>query len=493
VRLSRLLPVPRRLQFARVGPHVPPVVTHGAYDSATGRMVPAAWQESLRNLDSEVQNLASEIERRALLSDVAPSGVRGLEPVFIRRVVVPPEGLRLEEAVDKNAWVYRCLHIIAQNIASVPLRVMRRMPDGTSEPVDPRKNEVADRVLRLIQKPNAHMSGTDLIQAIVTWLNVREALVWMMWEPRRERTPKPESPDAVRRLGLPSALYLLPAHRVVKWLMEGSLMSYMVPGVGLEIPAWQVVRMGYYNPKEELRGLSPLSVAYQNADTDYAIELYHANMFERGLKLSGVLTINGPVSDEKFERYRAYLEQFAGVGNAHAVMLMDSQASFINMSTQPKDMDFQTLAEYNRNKISAAFGVPRFMLGEPDDSNRATAEVARRTFWQDTLVPQMRMIEDKLNADLMPYCGDSDMYLEFDYQTIGALSEDRESFASAFSQTASALKNVEDFVDRDEGRKLLRDRLDIDLAVVDSGPRRDTYAEEAAVLHSDNPAEDDPA
>lgn len=410
------------------------------------------------------------------------------EPLLSFRTVVPPEGINLEEAVDKAVWVNRCLNIIAENVASVPLRVMRRKggvngtdagePDFTSPP--------ALELQRLLERPNAHQSGTDIIEAISIWMNVRQCLLWMMWEPKRSDTKFEEAKK------LPDALYCLPAHRSIGMMKEGALYYWRVSSIGLAIPNWQVIRMGYYNPKEEFRGLSPLSAAFQSADTDYATELFYANKFDRGLLGTGFVSIDKEnLSDDARKRYESFFKSLSGVGNAFAIGAIDAKAKFESLASDAKDMEYEHLGVALKRKIAGSMGVPMFMLGEPDAGGKISANVARRSFWQDRLLPHMRKIEDSLNLRLVPYAGDPDLYLQFDISKVEALSEDKTEFATAFYQISQGITlNVSAGVmSPEDGSDLLREKFGMEVEGVEP---EDDYSEEEEVLteNSDNQDED---
>jgi HK97 family phage portal protein len=400
------------------------------------------------------------------------------EPILIRRVTVPPEGLFLEEAVDKVPWVNRCLNLKAMNIGSLPLRVMRRQKN----PEEPAENDTestqARHLLRLLERPNAHQSGTDLIEAISIWMNTRQALVWMMWEPKRQET-KPEEAKGK----LPAALYCLPAHRCVGMMWEGSLLYYRVTGAGgLSIPAWQIIRIGYYNPKEEFRCLSPLSASFQCADTDYAMDLYNSNIFENGLKTSGILSFKQEVSDEKLQKYQDLVQQSSGVGNAHTVLVFGQEAIFETTAAGTKDMDYKGLAEANKNKITGSFGVPRAMLGDMEGARSlASATVARKSFWQDSLIPDSRRIIDKLNVHLVPFAGDEDIYLEPDLSKIEALADDRGEFATAFMNVSTALVALNQIqaVNQEDMASVLEDKFGIK---VQGEEEQDPYEDDEEIM-----------
>lgn len=410
-------------------------------------------ERAKRNLDAPLG------ESRATHHDEHLKEPPANEPVLIRRVSVPPEGLFLEEAVDKVPWVNRCLNIKAQNTASVPLMIKRRQPDGSAEKDD--ESAAARTILRLIERNNAHQSGNDLLEGISMWMNVRQALVWMMWDDKRERT----TPQEAERKGLPDALYLLPAHRAIGMMYEGSLLYYRIAGAGKAIPAWQVIRLGFYNPKEEFRCLSPLSAMFQVADTDFAMDLYNSILFESGVRLSGFISLKGSSTREKIERYEQLMRKYQGVGNAHTVMVFDDDANFQSMSGT-KDMDYEKLAASSKNKIATAFGVPLFMLGEPERGGKTSAQVTRRSFWQDTLLPEIRKPTDKFNVHLVPFAKDQDVFIEPDLSKVEALADDRSEFAQAFLQTAQGaaqLVNVGIMTDEDCA-ELFKQRFDIEVS-----------------------------
>lgn len=400
------------------------------------------------------------------------------EPILIRRSTVPPEGLFLEEAVDKVPWVNRCLSIKASNQASIPIRVMRRQ-DGDEPDEKDEESPAARRLLRLLERSNAHMSGTDLIESISVWMNTRQALVWMMWDPKRQHT----TPKEAAKAGLPNALYCLPAHRCVGMMWEGSLLYYRVTGAdGLAIPSWQIIRIGFYNPKEEFRCLSPLSAAFQCADTDYAMDLYNANIFENGLKLSGVLSFKNALSDEKRANYENLVQQYVGVGNSHAVLVLDGDASFETMAAGTKDMDYKGLADLNKQKLTGVMGVPRAMLGDMEGSRSlASATVSRKSFWQDTNVPELGRIIDKLNVALVPYAGDADVYFEPDYSKVEALSDDRSDFAQAFLQVSQAIVQLNQIqaVNPEDIASILEEKFGVK---VQGEAPLDTYGEDEEIM-----------
>ena len=144
---------------------------------------------------------------------------------------------------------------------------------------------------------------------------------------------------------------------------------------------------------------------------------------------------------------------------------MDDDASFTSMVTNAKDMDFKNLSQLVKEKQSSAFGVPLFMLGDPEHANKASSEVFRRSFWQDTLLPIMRKVTDKLNVHFTPTFGDDMIYLEFDLTKVEALADDRAEFAMSFFQVSQGLAQLNSIGPLAEGdmEDLLKDKFGIEV------------------------------
>lgn len=384
------------------------------------------------------------------------------EPVLMKRMAIPPEALHLEEAVDKNVWVYRCCNIIARNIESTPLRAVRKQANGETVPDT---SEAGKKLLALLRKPSpsSPLSGNDLIGALAFWMNVRQAFLWMQF---------PEGATA-EKSGPPQNLYVLPANKV-KGIPNsfGQLMAWKVTGTEIPpIPAWQVIRLGFFNPKDEHRGLSPTSVAFQAADTDYAAELHNARFFENGAKLSGFVSQKGEGGSERNAQVQAVLDALTGSGNAHAIGYIPSEVEFTSLMSEMKDMDFERLGAASRDKIAGAYGVPRFLLGIPDNSNRASAKEALSLFWENTLIPQMRDMEDKLSEQLASRF-DPALRLEFDLAEVEALREDAQAFAQSMNQIASSFDKLllRKVMTEKEARDILREKFGLKLDKANDNP-----------------------
>lgn len=382
------------------------------------------------------------------------------EPLIQRQSpTITPDRLSYEDAYERNVWVFRSILAIATNLGQVPLKVKKSTDGENFEDATDDKSKAA---LALLNQPNSTMRGNDLIENIAIMKNVRQALLWMSWG---KPTDGPRTKEEFKAGKPPQNLYLLPAHKVIAKLVNNVLVGWDIRETSTFIPACQVIQFANFNPRYPYRGLPPTNPSFQSADTDYALEIHHANFFENGAKLSGLIGLDQSVTDERLTRNQAALDAVTGVGNAHTFLMLDGGAKFTSFMSDIKDMDFKNLSEKQRDKIAAAFGVGRFIFGDPIDANKATAKEIRKLFWMDVILPLMKDIEDGLTLNYLQPFFDKNLYFKFDISQVDALSESRDDFSTAlyaFAQGVDLLiKN--NVIDAQESRDVAREQFGLNV------------------------------
>lgn len=110
--------------------------------------------------------------------------------------------------------------------------------------------------------------------------------------------------------------------------------------------------------------------------------------------------------------------------NAGKPMLLEGGLDWKEMSLSPKDMDFIELKKMSRLEICAAFGVPPEIVGDMEHATYSNYQEARKAFYQDTVIPILYKIRDRLNSTLVKKFGDN-LVLDVNLDAIDALQEDR--------------------------------------------------------------------
>jgi hypothetical protein len=138
-----------------------------------------------------------------------------------------------------------------------------------------------------------------------------------------------------------------------------------------------------------------------------------------------VLEYDQPVSAEEMAAARArFREVYGGYENWSDVFVMGQGGHVKRLNMTFQEMGFSDLDERNEARILGPFGVPGVLIGSRLGLNRAinaNAEELRRMFWQDTMIPEMSLLESALDYYLT---GDDPTFVRFDTAQVPALRQD---------------------------------------------------------------------
>ena len=79
---------------------------------------------------------------------------------------------------------------------------------------------------------------------------------------------------------------------------------------------------------------------------------------------------------------------------------------------------------WNLEDVSRIYGVPMPLLSDLQRATFANINTAERLFWRNTMIPEMKFLEEQLNEKLLPQLGYPDLRAEFDLSAIEALADD---------------------------------------------------------------------
>lgn len=187
----------------------------------------------------------------------------------------------------------------------------------------------------------------------------------------------------------------------------------------------EVVHTKLQNPLSDFYGASPVAAAIRALHTHNAANDWAASLLENSAAPSGIITTEGYVSDEDYERLKKEIrENWSGSNNAGAMKLLDNGLKFQPISFTPKDMSWLEGKRDAAIEIVTALGVPPEMLGigETTYSNRSEAV---KSFYSETVKPMMELYTWQLTNQLVKQF-DPDIYVDADYSSIPALREAEE-------------------------------------------------------------------
>lgn len=316
-----------------------------------------------------------------------------------------------EDGYRRNVIVYGCISSIALSACEPPV-VVTDLVDGQQQPVG------ADHPLcRLLAAPNDEQAWTDFMTAVTVSRYISgEAFV------QKLRT----------QAGVVGQLWLLRSDRIkVKTDAIGRVEEYVYSINGREagrVPAADMIHIRNYDPLDEYRGLSEISVAGRCGDLDNAAMDFVRAIFQNGGIPRGFLKHKERIeSRDELQRIQtAFDSSFQGARGWNRTKVLDGDWTWEKGGLDPREADMTSVFSATEARICSVFGVPPIIAGTSvglDASTYSNYAQARRAFWEDTMIPYLRRIECVLTCHLAAEFG-PDMKVSFDLGNVRALQED---------------------------------------------------------------------
>ena len=274
--------------------------------------------------------------------------------------------------------VWRAVNLIAGSCGSLPFHVYQRTAD-VREQVD--DGPAAD----LLDSPHPDMSPFEFWELVYAHM-----LLWgdayLLKVPGESGFTEqlwPIHPARVERGRAPSDLSKV-------YRIDGRNDDPLTDVEILHIPGF-----GY----DGIGGVSPIKLARQGIALAQAAEAYGAKLFGSGSLASGILKTDRRLNDDQAESLKKRWQAAnSGVDHAHEIAVMDSGASFQQLSIPPEDAQFIESRKFQIQEIARMFGVPPHMLGEVDSSTSWGSGIEQQGigFIVYTLRPWITRVEQRM-------------------------------------------------------------------------------------------------
>ncbi len=310
--------------------------------------------------------------------------------------------------------VYAAVKLRADAVSRLPVTVYRRHPEGTRLPV-----ASSHPAQQLLNRVNAWHTRGDLWRATEIYLNLWGQAFWALErdeEGRREIWPL--RPDRVT---------ILPdgKRHIRGFVYRGR------NGGPVAYTADEVLWLRYFNPLEEYAGLSPLASARLSVDMGGDGLRFNRNFLRNSAQPDFVLLTDAQMTDAEIEDfYRRWEARYRGPQNARRPAIANFVRDIRTLGLSHRDMDFIRGLRWSLEEVSRAYGVPKPLLADLERATFANINAAERLFWRNTIVPEVRFLEEQLNRMLLPRLGYPDLELAFDLSAVEAMREDENSRVS---------------------------------------------------------------
>ena len=316
--------------------------------------------------------------------------------------------------------VHRCIRIIGETCASLPLQVFERTQAGDI----PAPNHWLSR---LLVEPNDSMTGDELREALVGqmagWGNGYAEIV-------RDST------------GRPRELWPLKADLMVVTRDEERVLRYEYPDryqTPRDYTAAQILHCRAFSI-DGVMGLSPLGFLRHTLGLTVGAEDLAASFYQNGGRPSAILTVDKPLTPAQREQVREQITRPLEEGRR--IMVLEGSMKYQGVTISPEDMQMLSTRQFQVEEIARVFGVPLHLLGVQNNVPNWGLEQMNQSFFTFVLNAYLGRIESTINRFLLAADERTRFFVRHDVKPLlRADSGSRASYLSSLVQNGLMTRN----------------------------------------------------
>lgn len=293
------------------------------------------------------------------------------------------------EIKDKVGWLKRCLGLRAEGLASLPWSIC-----------DDKGNEI-------------WTSTTEVIPQDLMWLENFEELLWLAeysllirseayWQVNESYIL---DETFMFRRQISSLRWLAARTMEPVWSDETGLLGYnrrigTNPEPTFFSPS-EVVRIWIQNADHETEADEPfLTAAARSGEVLYHVDEFARQFFARGAIKATLLTVDKSSPKGERDRIRNWWTGImSGISNAWKTEVVSSAVEPVVIGDGIQELSNGELTTEKRQDIATTLGIPHSLVFS-NSANYATADVDRRNFYINAVIPSSRLIAKQVNRQL---------------------------------------------------------------------------------------------
>jgi HK97 family phage portal protein len=310
---------------------------------------------------------------------------------------IPPEtkaGDYISEGL--RGWAYIAISSIADEISSSQFNLYRKVKKNWEE-------IEAHPAIALLEKPNSIQTKDEFFWLTAVYLLSEGECPWVLDRPKN-----------------PTSMAIMHPEKLTPIFDEKNLISkykyQLSNGQSKDIKADEIVFLKLPSVATPFRGAGVMSYIAQTLDLDNYTEEYLRLFFFNAAVPTGVLESDQELNSDIVKRIRSQFEsRHKGVKNAHKLAILEKGLKFNKTAFTMQELQMGDMDSKIRDKVLAAFKIPKSVIGIIDDVNRANGENADRVFARRAVKPKMSFIEAQINQFFLPkFSGGEQYWFEFE-------------------------------------------------------------------------------
>lgn len=301
------------------------------------------------------------------------------------------------ESAMRSPAVLGAVRVLAETLASLPVHVYRRLPDGGRERAD---NHPLEAILA--DAANAWTPASEFRLVMQTAFALHgNAYAW------------------VGRDGAGQVVELIPLDaRTVSVEVDPATMEpkYIVTtgnGQRREYARRDILHVRGVG-SSLYKGDSPVQLGREAIGLSLVLEQHGAGLFGRGARPSGVLKYPKQLTTDLLNRLRKSFEGFyKGGENAGRVAILEDGVTFEPHQLSSVDAQFLEMRKFQLQEIARIWRVPLHLLGDLERTTHNNAEEMGAQFLSYCLMPILKLWQDAIRITCLTHEERREYYVEF--------------------------------------------------------------------------------
>lgn len=304
-------------------------------------------------------------------------------------------GATPQSVLSNFAVAARCVALRSELLASTPLKLYRRLPNGDRE--------------RVTDHPLSDVLG-DLANPLQTAFEAREFFVRSL-DLYGNAFARIERDNA----GQVSALWPLEFNRVQVQRLETGRLRYRYSGGNGAITLLQEEVLHIRASSEDgLLGRSPLTIARGSFELGLALNEAAQTNAAAGFKPAGILLHPGKLTGDAKKRIRDDVEKYSGAGNTGRPAVFEEGMKWQPLSWSAADAQLLESRAMSASDIAYAFNLSPAILGLNESVSYGSAQQAAQDLVTNALAPLATRVEQAMQRCLLSATGRQAYIIEHD-------------------------------------------------------------------------------
>ena len=314
------------------------------------------------------------------------------------------------------------VNFLANSIAQLPLKVYRRDAENR------RKRDRDSAAARLLYRPNSDQTEYEFIRALATEYFVFGCVyVWLL--------PDPDSASGWQARIIPTD-WISGTEKNNSYGPEKITVTANGSGT-IEISRSEFVRFCTYSPGNPGGYVSPISALRQTLEEQIQSGQFRKELWRSSGRLNAQIIRPKDVQkwdDETRQKWVTAFREAWGPGGSKAgsIPLLEDGMEIKPFSTSFREQQWAESVKLSREAVAAAYRINPSLVWHTDSQTYASSKDNARALYAECLGPDLQMIQQRINAFLLPMIGaDPETYVEFDLT---------EKLKGSFEERASILQ-----------------------------------------------------